>query len=304
MSGSNFVRTIRRLAAGERERLGSSPISPGADLSEIDADLTSLALAAYLAVPCAGLYHLTASGETMCHGLARHVVEQAERRGAEFGLAGAVGTSDYPLPARRPANSVFETGTLPPRRDSCLLTGRGMWTGCLINYIQGERLRDTRRRHTCRRAGTRLHTATFGPDRYGIVEFDQDGKIPSLEEKPSVPQVALFRDGPIFARRAGIGFLRNLAPSSLGERESVDLNRLYIDDGTLNVEIMERTMPGSTRARTVHCARPVSSSPRSRSGKASMSRARSRLPIESRWNDPGQAPQAGRASAQERGYGN
>jgi dTDP-4-dehydrorhamnose reductase len=116
-AGSNFIKTILRLA-GERDHLGIVADQFGAPTSaELIADVTSLAISAYRrGALSGGLYHLAARGETTWHGLARYVVEKAIGHGAKFRLTvddiSPIGTNDYPLPARRPANSCLDTSAL------------------------------------------------------------------------------------------------------------------------------------------------------------------------------------------------
>jgi glucose-1-phosphate thymidylyltransferase len=78
------------------------------------------------------------------------------------------------------------------------------------------------------------------PQDYGVVAFDADGKASSLEEKPERPKSNHAVTGLYFYDNTVVDRARDLAPSPRGELEITDLNRLYMDDGALSVEIMGR----------------------------------------------------------------
>ena len=78
------------------------------------------------------------------------------------------------------------------------------------------------------------------PERYGVVEFDAEGKAMSLEEKPTVPRSNYAVTGLYFYDENVAQMARSLKPSPRGELEITDLNRMYMDIGKLNVEIMGR----------------------------------------------------------------
>jgi len=80
------------------------------------------------------------------------------------------------------------------------------------------------------------------PERYGVVEFDATGRVLSLEEKPLKPRSRYAVTGLYFYDESVVARARTVQPSPRGELEITDLNRLYLEEGQLQVELMGRGM--------------------------------------------------------------
>jgi len=115
---------------------------------------------------------------------------------------------------------------------------------CLIlgdNIFHGDGLKDTLARSMQRTEGCTV----FGywvrdPERYGVVEFDADMRVSSLEEKPVRPRSNYAVTGLYFYDTRASQFARELQPSPRGELEITDLNRRYLEDGSLHLERLGR----------------------------------------------------------------
>jgi glucose-1-phosphate thymidylyltransferase len=80
------------------------------------------------------------------------------------------------------------------------------------------------------------------PERYGVVEFDKNRKVMSIEEKPAVPKSNYAVTGLYFYDNTVAEKAKSLKPSARGELEITDLNRLYLEEGTLEIKLMGRGM--------------------------------------------------------------
>jgi len=115
---------------------------------------------------------------------------------------------------------------------------------CLIlgdNIFYGHGLTETLRRGAATTDGAMVFAYYVqDPERYGVVSFDDSGTAVSLEEKPAEPKSSYAVPGLYFYGPDVVKNARRLEPSARGELEITDLNRIYLDEGRLKVEILGR----------------------------------------------------------------
>jgi glucose-1-phosphate thymidylyltransferase len=117
---------------------------------------------------------------------------------------------------------------------SCLILGDNIFYGSDLN-------RDFKKwAQELRRGATVFGYPVRDPHRYGVVEFDQNFKALSIEEKPRDPRSNYAVPGIYFYDSRAPALARTLKPSPRGELEITDLNMLYLREGTLNVQLMGR----------------------------------------------------------------
>ncbi len=150
--------------------------------------------------------------------------------GTQWGLKFSYAEQDQP----RGLADAFRVGAKFVGNDSsCLILGD--------NIFFGHGLPEILRRSAMLKSGARIFAYPVrDPERYGVVEFDKDGKVLSLEEKPAQPKSNYAVPGVYFYDPGVIEMAANLQPSKRGELEITDLNRLYLERGDLRVEALGR----------------------------------------------------------------
>jgi len=109
------------------------------------------------------------------------------------------------------------------------------------NIFHGDQLGDTVRRASQLKSGATVFAYPVNdPERYGVVSFDDEGRAQTLEEKPQSPRSRYAVTGLYFYDHNAPDYARSLNPSNRGELEITDLNRVYLENGNLNVELLGR----------------------------------------------------------------
>ncbi len=119
--------------------------------------------------------------------------------------------------------------------EACLVLGDNIFYG----YNFGKILEEAAQ---IRQGATVFGYYVTDPERYGVAEFDDHGKVLSIEEKPLKPKSSYAVTGLYFYDNTVVAKAKALKPSSRGELEITDLNRLYLEEGSLNVKLLGRGM--------------------------------------------------------------
>ena len=158
--------------------------------------------------------------------LFRHLLGDGEQWGLQFTYA----EQDQP----RGLADAFRVGAdFVGNEPACLILGD--------NIFFGHNLPEILQRAAMLKDGALIFAYPVrDPERYGVVEFDPDGKVLSIEEKPKQPRSHYAIPGIYFYDSQVVEMAANLKPSPRGEIEITDLNRLYLERGQLRVEVLGR----------------------------------------------------------------
>ncbi len=120
--------------------------------------------------------------------------------------------------------------------DVCLVLGDNIYHGHDLTSLLAQAIKNVKEQKSATVFGYRV----ADPERYGVVEFDQNGKVISLEEKPVQPKSHFAVTGLYFYPNDVIQKAKEVKPSHRGELEITSVNQLYLDEERLKVELMGR----------------------------------------------------------------
>jgi glucose-1-phosphate thymidylyltransferase len=153
--------------------------------------------------------------------------------GTQFGLKLSYAEQPSPDGLAQAFHIAGDTGFLTGNEPSTLVLGDNLFYGAdFISSLAGAAARAT--------GATIFGYHVANPTAYGVVEFASDGRVVSLEEKPRQPKSNYAVPGLYFFDQDVVKLSRTLKPSARGELEITDLNRLYLERGTLHVELFGR----------------------------------------------------------------
>lgn len=115
---------------------------------------------------------------------------------------------------------------------------------CLVlgdNIFYGQHFTQTLQQAVAQKHGATVFAYQVkDPERFGVVEFDSQNKVLSIEEKPAKPKSNYAVTGLYFYDNRVVEFAKQIKPSARGELEITTLNQMYLDDGSLNVQLLGR----------------------------------------------------------------
>jgi glucose-1-phosphate thymidylyltransferase len=152
--------------------------------------------------------------------------------GAQFGLQFRFAVQPSPDGLAQAFHIAGDTGFLKGE-PSALVLGDNLFYGAEFVHSLGEAAARTK-------GSTIFGYHVANPGAYGVVEFAPDGRVLSIEEKPKQPKSHYAVPGLYFYDAEVVALARSLKPSARGELEITDLNRLYLEQGKLHVELFGR----------------------------------------------------------------
>ena len=156
--------------------------------------------------------------------------EQLLGDGEQWGISIDYGVQDKPIGI---AHAFVVAEDFTKGKPVSLVLGDNIFFG----HGLAQRLQETAQRS---KGATIFAYFVRDPERYGVVEFDGSGRVLSIEEKPKQPKSNYAVTGLYFYDGAVTGIAKKLKPSARGELEITDVNRAYLERGTLNVELLGR----------------------------------------------------------------
>ncbi len=108
------------------------------------------------------------------------------------------------------------------------------------NIFYGSTLQNTLKKAAANQGGTVFAYHVHDPERYGVVSFDADNTVISIEEKPTKPKSNYAVPGVYFYDNNVVEIAKNIQPSARGEYEITDINNVYLQQGKLQVEILDK----------------------------------------------------------------